>query len=242
MIGAVLFVVGCTAAPEESVDAWTPEGGQRIELETRDGITLVADYVQASEPGRPGIALLHMNPVSWDRTSWPHDFLDRLVALDWNVLVLDRRGAGESDGIARDAFEGDAGRYDVESAVVHLVDAGAGPIGLIGASNGTTSLLDYTVWAADEGLTNPVALGLMSGGDYTENQTSMSDLAELGGAAVFTYSTAERDWPLAQQAIAPPDWTFLEYGPNGHGTQLLERAPEVADDLLEWFGARVDQR
>ena len=95
MIGVLLFLVGCADPPEELADPWRPEGGERIELVTRDGLVLVADYVAASSADRPGIVLLHMNPVHWDRTSWPHDFLDRLVDLDWSVLVLDRRGAGD---------------------------------------------------------------------------------------------------------------------------------------------------
>lgn len=205
---------------------------QVIDLPTRDGITLVADYWQA-DPGSPAVVLLHMVPPSNDRTTWPLPFVRDLAAQGWSVIRLDRRGAGDSEGVAEEAYLGEKGRYDVEAAVLRLEADGAGDLAIIGASNGTTSMLDYTVWAPGEGLPPPVALGFMTGGTYTENNTPMSSLPAI--PAVFTYSTAERDWSVAQQGLDPGSWTFLEYPAGDHGTRMFDAAPEVRPDLVEFF-------
>jgi pimeloyl-ACP methyl ester carboxylesterase len=141
-----------------------------VTVTTRDSVDLVADYYAASGPGRPGVVLLHMIPPSNDRSSWPVDFVTRLQAHDWGVVVVDRRGAGDSGGVAVDAYTGEWGRYDVEACVLQLVADGATEIVLIGASNGTTSALDYAAWAAGEGLPVPAALGFMTGGTYTDER------------------------------------------------------------------------
>ncbi len=219
--------------PTDPTVPWAiPESGV-ITVETRDGVTLEADYYPSETEGAPGVVLLHMIPPSNDRTNWPESFITSLTDEGWSVLNLDRRGAGGSDGVAFDAYTGPDGKKDVEAAVLKLQADGYGDLVLLGASNGTTSVVDYTVWAPGQGLPEPVALGLMTGGDYTENQNAMEDLPEV--PTVFTYSTLEADWSVAQQPIDPGSWSFLEYGPGGHGTIMFTIAPEVADDLVDFL-------
>ncbi len=228
-----LLLAACSdpeKADTSAVDTDTeqPMGGGVVELETRDGITLVAD-AYPGDPGAPGIVLLHMIPPGNDRTTWPADFIDTLHAHGWSVLVVDRRGAGDSGGAAEDAYEGEKGRYDLEAAALWLRDSGAGPLAAIGASNGTTTVLDYAVWADGEGLPPLVAAGLMTGGTYTENNESFSDMPEI--PTVFTFSTAERAWSADQQGGAPASWAFEEYADGDHGTRMVDAAPEVTADL-----------
>jgi pimeloyl-ACP methyl ester carboxylesterase len=184
-------------------------------------------YLRA--PGAHAVVLLHMIPPHFERSSWPLPFVERLNAEGYSVLVVDRRGAGKSGGEAKQAYEGEWGRYDVEAAVTRLVAHGVGKLALIGASNGTTSMVDYAVWAPDEGLPVPSVLGFMTGGDYTENQTEMSALT--GVPAVFTYATEERDWSVAQQGKAD-HWVFHEYEGGAHGTKMFAPKPEVTDHLV----------
>jgi hypothetical protein len=150
------------------------------------------------------------------------------------VLVVDRRGAGGSEGEPVDAYEGPKGRNDVEACVVRLTEDGYGPISLIGASNGTTSMVDYAIWAPSQALPAPVALGFMTGGTYTENNNPMADLPQL--PAVFTFSTAERDWSEAQRPLDPGSWIFHEYADGDHGTRMFTADPTVTDDLVTFFG------
>lgn len=215
--------------PTTACDAPAP---QVVTLQARDGVELVADLYVDGTDARPGVVLLHMIPPNYDRSDWPRSFIDALTARCWNVIAVDRRGAGDSGGVARDAYTGDAGRTDVEAAVKALqgpAGTGLGALAIIGASNGTTSMIDYAVWAGGEGLPAATALGFMTGGTYTESQTAMSSVTDL--PAIFTYATAERDWSVEQQALDPGSWSFQEYADGDHGTKMFAAEPSVAADL-----------
>jgi len=199
-----------------------------VDLTTRDDVKLVGD-LYSHGGSAPGVVLLHMIPPNYQRTDWPRGFIDRLTAKCWNVIAIDRRGAGDSEGVAAEAYQGETGRYDVEAAVKRLSDEGLGTLGILGASNGTTSMLDYAVWAGSEGLPVPTALGYMTGGSYTESQNPMS--AGTDWPAIFTYSTAERAWSVDQQALNPGSWAFHEYANGDHGTKMFAADPTVEDDL-----------
>ncbi len=235
----VWTLLACSGDPETPVDTDTapvetvaPPPSGVLDLETRDGVTLVAE-VLPGDPGAPGLVLLHMAPPGNDRTNWPEDFLATANAHGWWVVALDRRGAGDSGGSAQDASVGPNGKYDLEAAALLLRDAGAGPLGVIGASNGTTTLLDYAVWAPGEDLPPVAAAGFMTGGAYTENNNSFDGMPEI--PSVFTYSTDERAWSVAQQVGAPASWVFHEYPDGDHGTVMFDAAPEVREDLDAFF-------
>jgi pimeloyl-ACP methyl ester carboxylesterase len=254
-IAAALFAAGCSGATKETpttpaptpapapTTEWIAPGGGQISLETSDGVTLEADYYPVEAEGAPGVVLLHMIPPGNDRTNWPVPFVRSLNEAGYAVIALDRRGAGGSEGVATEAYTGPNGKLDVDAAVAKLEADGYGDLALIGASNGTTSMIDYTVWAAGEGRPVPAALGFMTGGTYTEAQTEMSALPPV--PAVFTFSTAERDWSEAQRPLDPggaTSWTFHEYPDGDHGTRMFEAAPAVADDLVAFLQAAVPAR
>ncbi|MCB9777003.1 MAG: hypothetical protein H6742_00395 [Alphaproteobacteria bacterium] len=206
-----------------------PAGVEVLSLDTRDGVTLQAD-LYAGAGGAPAVLLLHMNPSGgWSRVDWPGDFLQRLVDQGFWVLALDRRGAGASGGVAEDAYQGEKGRYDVEAAAILLDGRGAGDLLVVAASNGTTSMVDYAVWAGGEGLPEPVGLGFLTGGSYTENQTAMEDLPAV--PAFFTYSTAERAWSVDQEPLDPGSWSFREYEDGAHGTHMFEAVDDFGADI-----------
>jgi pimeloyl-ACP methyl ester carboxylesterase len=237
-----MFLAACACSGVETdtvlpadTEEYDPPSGE-VTLLTDDGVSLVADMVPASEPGRPSVILLHMNPVAFDRTDWPLDFIEQLNANDWNLLVPDRRGAGESGGEPQDAIEGEGGRLDVSACVQFLADeTGEGPFVIAGASNGTTSMIDYATWAQADALPPPAGLVFFTGGTYTETNTAMVDLPPL--PSLFLYAADENEWSVAQQALAPPDlWTFIEYAEGDHGTLLLSAAPESADDAEGFIG------
>jgi pimeloyl-ACP methyl ester carboxylesterase len=221
-----------TPVPTVPTVATPATGGDRTVFTTRDAVELVGD-VYPGEPGAPAVLLLHMTPTGGaTRVDWPGVFVDRLVDDGWWVVALDRRGAGESGGDGTDAFVGEAGRYDAEAVAVWLEGAGAGDLAILGASNGTTTALDYATWAPTEGLPVPVALGFLTGGTYTENQTAVTAWT---GPAVFTYSTGERAWSAALEDAAPASWVFHEYPDGAHGTRMFDAAPAVTDDLAAFL-------
>lgn len=197
-------------------------------LTTRDGVALTAD-VHLGEVGAPGVVLLHMIPPHFDRSSWPADFVKQLTDAGYAVCIPDRRGAGASKGVAEEAYEGEKGRYDVEACVKRLQARGLGKLAVIGASNGTTSMIDYAHWAPSEKLPVPVWMGFMTGGAYTENNTAITDVKGIDALVLF--STEERAWSV--ERAAQPGWTAIEYPKGAHGTKLFGAVPEaVRRDLM----------
>ncbi len=211
-------------APDTAADA----GGacladeRVVSLTTTDGVVLAADWQDAPEAGRGAVVLLHMIPPANDRTSYPPRVRQRLAELGVTVVNLDRRGAGDSEGAAPDAFQGDGGRLDVEAVVAALAAApctvDTDRIVLVGASNGSTSVWDYAV-AHDPALPAPAGIALFSPGAYTEAQHALSDHRDVADALpmLWLYPDAE---PYSAGFVdgAPAAWTFVEIAGGVHGT------------------------
>ncbi len=110
-------------------------------------------------------------------------------------------------------------------------------IALVGASNGTTSVLDYTL-AHDSGLPDPVAVTWMSPGAYTEAQHPIADHRDtLDGVPIqWLYPDNE---PYSEAFIngAPADWEFTERG-SVHGTQMFDEGElesATVTDMTAWL-------
>lgn len=207
-----------------------------VRFTTTDGVSLAADLY----PGGPRAAvLLHMIPPRNNRTNYPPAFIDALSAHGFTVLNVDRRGAGDSEGVAREAYQGPNGRLDAVAARDFLLGAGCGVDGarlaFIGASNGTTTALDYTIGAPAEAL--PAALVFLTGGPYTETQQPIADhRARLDALPLrFVFSTAERDWSAGFIDGAPAGWVFDEYPAGAHGTRMFQAAPLAVDVVADWL-------
>lgn len=224
------LMLACT--PSDPV-APGPTDPATITLQTRDDVTLVADLWPA-EPGAGAVILLHMTPSGgWQRTDWTPDLLSTMHGNGLWSINLDRRGAGDSGGVAEDAYLGESGRYDVEAAALALRDAGAGKIGILAASNGTTSMIDYAAFAESQGLPVPAALAYLTGGTYTENQTSIYEIPVIPSR--FIYASNEATWSEAVAETAPASWDFRETPRPAHGTALLIEHPELIPWLTDFF-------
>ncbi len=212
-----------------------------VELTTGDGVKLVGDLHPGPPTGR-GAVLLHMIPPSNDRTNYPTQFVHALTERGFTVLNLDRRGAGDSEGSPRDAYSGPNGRLDPKAAWDALLAAGCGVVPerlvVVGASNGTTSALDFAV---DPLLPRPAALVFLTGGTYTENQTRVSEHRDvLEGLPIdFVFSAAERSWSAGFIEGAPDTWHFDEYDPGDHGTRMFTARPESNVAVADWLDGVV---
>lgn len=223
------------------VDAAAGDGGLGcaagvVTFPTEDGVRLTGDL----SPGGPrGVVLLHMIPPSNDRSNYPAAFIEALTARGFTVLNVDRRGAGDSEGEARAAYEGPAGRLDALAAETFLLESGCGiapgRVAFVGASNGTTTVLDHAVAAPDARL--PSALVFLTGGAYTENQTRIADhRPRLDALPIrFVFSTQERAWSAAFEAEGAPAWVFDEYPDGAHGTRMFGAAPAAIDAVAGWL-------
>lgn len=215
-----------------------------VTFETADGVALRADYLPGETSDSPAIVLVHMIPPSWDRTSYPPRVRDALGATGAAVLNVDRRGAGDSEGVAIEAYEGDGGRLDVEAAVSFLMadeSCRVDPdrIGLVGASNGTTSVMDYAV-AHGNDLPDAAGIAWLSPGGYTENQHSVADnTAVLNAMPILIVYPDDEPWSDQFSDNTPEPWTLLRIVGGAHGTVNFDEGTNEAlqlPALVEWAG------
>lgn len=222
-----------TDTATDTGDPFEPPAVEVVTLTTSDGVDLVGDYY-AHREGAEAVLLLHMIPPTYDRTTWPVEFIEALRDDGYAVLALDRRGAGDSGGVASEAYAGPNGVKDAEAAAAFFADHGATSLVVVAASNGTTTALDYAI--AGEGLA-PRAMVWMSPGTYTENNHDVADLALAD--VLFLYPRNEAGWSegVAEDVDTADRWDYLEYQGTAHGTMLFEDHPEVSDDVRAWLGA-----
>ena len=238
---------GAPQAPSPSNDggvaseACEAAGPVLTTLTTDDGILLTADLYTTGKRGGPAAVLLHMIPPSNDRSNYPAAFITALVSRGVAVLNVDRRGAGGSGGVARDAYTGSKGALDAKAAVgllrAHACAFDETRVAVVGASNGTTTAVDYAVSAA----TPPRALVLLTGGTYTESQTTIADHRPLLGSipTLFVFSTAESSWSKGFSSGAPATWRFEEYPNGAHGTGMFAAEPTSIDSVASFVAASL---
>lgn len=219
-----------------------------VVLKTDDGVTLQADYYPSEHAQGAAVILLHMIPPNWNRSSYPSVFIDKLVGAGFAVLNVDRRGAGGSGGIATEAYVGAGGALDVKAAVGFLAAQpcrfAEGKLVIVGASNGTTSALDYAVMAQRNkaAATPPVAaMVFLSPGPYTEKQNAFAPAVTLfkTTAILFMFPDTEAAWPSQFQTAAPASWQFQRFDKGAHGTSMFEVRPIAMDNVVTFIASSV---
>ena len=235
--------LGDTDLPPEPVVP-CPDASAVVRFETADGVTLAADLL-VPESSQGVAILVHMIPPNFDRSSYPPRVREAIAALGYTVLTLDRRGAGESGGNAVDAYEGEGGRLDLEAAVRFLqtfpeaCGIAVDRLALVGASNGTTSVLDYLV-GRDPALPEPTAIAWLSPGDYTENQHTVASVMDtLAATRLLIVHPSSEPWATQFAVETPASWDVLELADGQHGTRnfdgdaLEARTVEALTALLQ---------
>lgn len=217
-----------------------------ITLTTDDGVSLIADLYSPGQVGGPAVILLHMVPPTFTKDSYPAAFITPLVEEGFAVLNVNRRGAPGSEGVATEAYTGPNGKLDAKAAYDYLTTEGcatpAAEIAIVGASNGTTTATDFSIYAAGEAsVQQPAVMVFMSGGTYTENQHAILDNLDVldNHPIYFAYPDEEATWNETIAASAPGNWTFTEYAPGDHGTYLFTSNPEIIDHLVDFLVAQL---
>ncbi len=255
MRGLFMMLVACATTPDkadaptdtvddtdtEGVDAACGADEQVVRFPTEDGVTLEADWRPAPAAGAGVVILVHMIPPGNDRSGYPRRVRDALAATGVGMLNLDRRGAGGSTGVAKEAYTGPGGQHDVAAAVQFVLGSACAPdrtkILLVGASNGTTSVHDYAA-APGADLPAPAAMAWLSPGTYTVLQNAVGSAAR-SVPLLWLFPTNE-PWSKDFVDGAPAAWTFVERGEQ-HGTRMFDSADLEASTLTDLVAFVRDQ-
>lgn len=201
-----------------------------VEITTADSVTLTGTFYVSPKTGSPAVAMLHM--VGGQRGDW--DTLARqLQAAGYNVLTLDLRGHGGSQG----QREWSKMSQDATAAYTWLAsrpEVNANRIGFIGASIGAN--LSLNLAAGQPGVKTLV---LLSPGLDFEGIKTEGPLQAYGPRPVLLIASAEdkesADAVAALDKLALGKHTLKIYDGQGHGTRMLGRQNGIEELILDWL-------
>jgi dienelactone hydrolase len=220
----------------------TPEP-RIVDLTAKDGVHLKATYFAAGKPG-PGVMLLHQ--CNQQRKNWD-DLAGRLAAAGMNVLTLDYRGYGDSEG-PRALELSDADRTkmiteqwpgDIDTAFQYLSSQPGvtkDVMGAGGASCGVNQSIQLARRHAEV-----KSLVLLSG---NTDRNGRKFLQTSSGLPIF-FSAADDDAGAVDlmewlYAVAPnPGNQFAHYATGGHGTVMFGKHQELPGTIVEWFATTL---
>ena len=202
--------------------------GERLEILTADGYTIVADYYPASEPGRPAVLLV----PKVVRSDFPLGFIDLLHSHDWAVLTYDPGGSGESSG---PSWSGHRAEGLPELAAISDVLEGDGVTDLAVVSDFSNEALvnayAYQANTLQESLM-PAAVGYISP-SFSGSQSLVGFVVQLDLFPDLPRLFVNADTPEYFMEIDPGCWEYVDYPEDGW--PLFEYAPQLAEDLDAFF-------
>ena len=203
--------------------------GQPVQLHAADGVTIAATLYHAGGGAAPAVVLVHMFTRTKD--DW-RTFAERLQASGITALAIDLRGHGGSGGASAPA---PAMALDVRAGIDFLAaQASVHGIGVVGASLGASAAL---LAAADAALVRGVAL-LSPSSDYRGVRIEAA-LRKFGNRPLLLVTSSEDPYALRTVRAMMTDTTTARdqrVSPiAAHGSQLLDRDPDVATALVDWL-------
>ncbi len=215
-----------------------------IDLTASDGLKLKATYFAAEKPG-PGVLLLHQ--CNRQRRVWD-DLARQLASAGINVLTLDYRGYGDSEGERFDKLPPEAipqvrAKWpdDIDAAFQYLLSQPGvirDDIGVGGASCG----VDNSVQTARR---HPEvkSLVLLSGNTDLNGRLFLRNSPKL---PVFTALADDDEFPTSILAIewiysltASPEKKLVHLANGGHGADMFHAHPELRDQIVDWYVATL---
>lgn len=209
---------------------------QRVAFRTDDGVTIVATWYEPSRRPAPAVILVHM--LQRSRRDWD-GFASRLAASGIGALAIDLRGHGDSS-VPPPSAEGPSYAdmvQDLKAARRFLATRGdvqPSHIGIAGASIGAN--LAALEAAADPGI---ASLALLSPSlDYRGLRIEAA--ARKYGSRPMLLIISDEDGyakrsALDLQGAGSGLRELLTLVGAGHGTNMLGRAYELPQALVDWF-------
>ena len=228
-----------------------------VDLKSADGTLLKATYFSAAEPG-PGVLLFHQSNRT--RQSW-EGVARQLTAAGINVLTVDSRGHGESDGNAKDAEKWwpedlePAFNYLVSQPGVNHDDIGAAGAGVLGVEN--------AVEIARRHATRVKSLALLSGETVRPGLEFLHQASQLPELFVTDdndeYPPTQEAMQLLYASASSPGKKLIHYAAaekapwlwyepfdigkvpakGSHGTDMFQVHPELPCIIVYWFVTTV---
>ncbi|HKD78229.1 MAG TPA: alpha/beta fold hydrolase [Candidatus Angelobacter sp.] len=211
-----------------------------IDLKAPDGANLKATFFPAAKPG-PGVMLLHQ--CNRQRKIWD-DLAKQLAAAGINVLTVDLRGFGESDGIPVDKAtpqqaQEQARKWpgDIDAALGYLTSQPGVKRDVIGVG-GASCGVDNSVQAAIRHPKEVKSLVLLAGstdiaGRKFLRQSQIPILAAIADDDEFPVSIDTTQWIFSLSPAAGNK--FLRYTTGGHGAEIFAVHPELRDAIVDWY-------
>jgi pimeloyl-ACP methyl ester carboxylesterase len=207
--------------------------GLPVQLRASDGVA-IAGTLYAVDGEAPAVVLVHMFTRTKD--DW-RPFAERLQAAGLTALAIDLRGHGGSGGASMPAA---AMALDVQAAIGFLGGrSGVRGIAVVGASLGASAAI---MAAAEAPAVRGVAL-LSPASDYRGVRIDAA-LRKYGARPMFLIASTED--PLAARTVrglvgeATPVAREQRLSlVAAHGTQILDRDPDVATALVDWLRRTV---
>lgn len=211
---------------------------------TLDKVQIVGTWIEAREKqAAPSVLLLHMMPAT--KESW-NNFARDLAHHGYSSLAIDLRGHGGSTnqgGVTLnyenfDDAQHQASRIDVDAALDFLEKhkgVTLSRIAVVGASIGANLALQALIQHPTMKTAILLSPGLNYRGLATESLVGRVSLDQSIYIVVSrddsqSFSDSQVLYDLAQ---TKKDITLLEGA--GHGTNMLERDPSLAQRILSWL-------
>lgn len=239
----VSFCVGvllvCPACGRSARTAAPPS--ERLELQSADGVQLVATLYPAPGPNPPGLVLVHM--MGADRHGW-EPFALRAQREGYTCIALDLRGHGESilskgQRLTYRTFDTEdwlAATQDIDAARLALLEHGAAPgnVALVGASLGANLVLHYAI---DQPAIQ--AIVLISPGRDFRGIAAEPRIADYGNRPVLLLAAEGDEYAAASCRSlknAASGLCELRYYPGAaHGTDLFASSLNATDQVFVWL-------
>jgi len=215
--------------------------GRSVDLTASDGTKLKASYFSTDKPG-PGVLLLHQ--CNRQRKVWD-GLAQQLAAAGINVLTLDYRGFGESEGDRFDKLPpqqagqlmADKWPGDIDAAFQYLISQPGvtrDMIGVGGASCGVNNSIQTARRHPEV-----KSLVVLSGNTDINGRQFLRHSANL---PVFFAVADDDEFPPSIVAIewlytvtSNPGKKFVHYATGGHGADMFGVHPELPSLIVDWF-------
>lgn len=224
---------------------------QTLFIHTADHVEIAADHYPPAQNSSRGVLFLHMMPAT--RRSY-RAFAEKIQQRGFHALAIDFRGHGDSlktiDGKALDYrifsdAEHQQSIQDARAGIEFLRQKGATDIFLVGASIGANIALQALV--EDSALKGSVLLS--AGYDYRGIETTaLVPRLHAGQRVLFFgsnddmrgsgHSAADMAYGLAKRVAEGVETKVTVFESAGHGTDMIEKQPECAEEIIAWLEKR----